>query len=1505
MLDFFEVDETGTQKFNLNNPITRQSFEEKFFSFWNDTFAEKQPGTSYTLKSSYGHKVLKQVEKLDPITKQPIKWRVVRDKDYEAMDLRGEAPVIVKEDYDNLENRTFVELEVNDYYIDDLRHDVIIWNEDGTDSGQKGSEFIAPPQFSSAIRFLKEGGVIPEVIAKQFGVRVPSQDKHSAINLILVDFSPAYLGNSAIFTRELIEISGADFDIDQLYTQFKEFFVEKTVVKTSEEIEGEWAQWVSTPQWSPKSQTNIVRTEIKGFNVERSKKEFAAAKRNGDLTYDPNINAVGELVVQESATNKIQYGKNNQYRYNKNFGFSDIVEAKVVEYGKQDLKIEQEHNEYLRWVIGQANKPGSLIYLALNQWNNQNSIFEKIKPKDIPVHASSQMKFIKNFVEMEGMVYGALELIGLPTDLKSYKSWKQIHNKGKLKGNSFPYTAAMNNQILDYKVGLLGNKSISEALPGRKHAIKNEPANLSPLTNSISKEGVLEIIQELVPELKQMIDQGQINVDNLLGKVMAFESNKEGANSIGAAVIPNVVVNVLQMFDIDLRVGEKIDHRLNFNNIDFGTFGNPYIKDDNGTPDIQKRKQYIISAIITAMTDNAKEQLASKLGLNKDALAIAVNMTALGVPIKTSILLIKNPSVQEAYKNAKNKKKITDPGVGFWTEATISQLEIELGKRKKKDKKSVLEEDVETTVTDNSLLKSLRNFTESGFKSVLDENYLKSLSDKEIKDEISILYQFLKARNIKTYTGKMQSLITLLAGVGRDVSSVNNKLEDFSSLGLFEPTESSLSEFIPFDIRSIVNDKNTMLGRYFNTYMQFTELLPSIFITRTLPFMKILEGMHKNLSSDFTRMTKAKETKVVNDILSILTLKAYEYQLSLDSTIRPSLSNSMLYKSVEGSSITGVIEKIKEVLGDKENTFIDHFTYLNERHPGLDLLESNTWAQLSDSQLQDIQLSFLELFKDENTRDLAYDIIHYAIVKDGLQSRMGSFLRALPADMLDGPINAISRVDDFFKGKVKSRFEDVFGMSEENLMRTFDNYFEHISNGTILRKIKSYFKGGKEMLKTAKIKTPIVKTKDGSLGISVISGIKKFPSVDDTIKTVYIPFKELLGANDYILETNASYIKKMGWKVTQKTIEIEGGVSLLYEDISFPKVIVRTEKIFPARGKSYNVERVYKLDKIYKLGDKENSTQLPTIIESHEGVGAIYKIMNEGLKGTKEQYGGGTIVAGNVPFSSTLNPKQSKTGRGNMSQSELDSYTPPGGKAFNPTHPNAKQIKVTNKGIKVTTKDDKEHTMDNIPKNLKASGPPQEAIEAGKKRAAAEKSAVEKAPVEETKKEFVSKDRYIEVKVKNKDYIVTNDGKVINNIEGSKNRGTIVKKDSELYKEAIKLAEEKKAKEETEIPSIEEAVEIVQKMEEEETPVEETEDSTEETPVEEIPIEEIHWDNVSIQEKILADFWNSLNVEQKNKVLDGAFKGIKIKSATELIKVMRDLKIEPTDKVIENLKCYM
>ena len=222
MIEFFEVGEDGMPKYNLNNPLTMDKFAQLFLAYFSKgVLSEKIPGHSVALVSSYGNKKLKKVLELDE-EGQPKRWEIVRDDEF----LLNPSQYGTPKKYSDDVNRLFNNLEVGDYYVDDLRHNVPEYDENGKITGYF-TEFIMPAHFKEVYDNIKPGDKIPDVIAKMFGVRIPSQDKHSAVNLKLVDFMPVYYGSSAVFAPELIEISGADFDIDKLYIAIKEFYTQK------------------------------------------------------------------------------------------------------------------------------------------------------------------------------------------------------------------------------------------------------------------------------------------------------------------------------------------------------------------------------------------------------------------------------------------------------------------------------------------------------------------------------------------------------------------------------------------------------------------------------------------------------------------------------------------------------------------------------------------------------------------------------------------------------------------------------------------------------------------------------------------------------------------------------------------------------------------------------------------------------------------------------------------------------------------------------------------------------------------------------------------------------------------------------------------------------------------------------------------------------------------------------------------------------------------------------
>ena len=65
-MELFETDSTGSPKYDLNNPITINKFQELFMSFFStNVLSEKVNGESIALVSGQGMKVIKKVIALD------------------------------------------------------------------------------------------------------------------------------------------------------------------------------------------------------------------------------------------------------------------------------------------------------------------------------------------------------------------------------------------------------------------------------------------------------------------------------------------------------------------------------------------------------------------------------------------------------------------------------------------------------------------------------------------------------------------------------------------------------------------------------------------------------------------------------------------------------------------------------------------------------------------------------------------------------------------------------------------------------------------------------------------------------------------------------------------------------------------------------------------------------------------------------------------------------------------------------------------------------------------------------------------------------------------------------------------------------------------------------------------------------------------------------------------------------------------------------------------------
>jgi len=951
IIEYFTYDQdTGEQKYQLNNPIVKAKFEQLFLTYFKSSLSERVKGTSAALVSDKGVKVYRRVLSVDE-NGYPDRQEIIRSDEflsqYSITDLvqEGDKPL----DFSDDDQFGRLKLEVEDskgkgvIILDRLRHNMKEYNINGDYTGVKYSESLFPAHDINVMREIadKPQAKIPDVISKMFGVRIPSQAHHSAMNIKVVDFLPVYYGSSIISSRELVEVSGADFDIDKLYMQMKEYYNE-------------------------------------GGNFYQYKDNFQDYARY----VNANVNKSGTIYAE--AKFKSTFGLNQSY-----------TDAELKKY-----------------------KDGGLSRSSID----------------------------------------ALGELGLPRTEAEYNKFKEVHDRP-------PYAAALDNQILDDKFVLLGNEGLTEKIDG-KDAIAYEPADIEVLDN-LWKE-----IQEEFPELAELANEDGLDANNIWGKWRSFNNNQEGAGSIGAVVLPNLFLSLMQENEVKFKSLEGVTSEavLEFNDIKYNKYTNKkdkktgvdYAREilEDGTSG--RRKQYVLSALITAMTDNAKERLAKKLHLSINALGVVANMTALGVPIRTSVLLVSSPIIRNIYTDVKLSEEPVR--VGDLLDEKIVQLDKALGELSEGKPYQLLtvnQELISESINDplvpfgdaSDLYRKIFNTDKDG--KVILGSFKEGFEStpEQIEREINILQQFKVAHEISEYTNAMKKLIDLSSGFGRDIQAMNEVQEAIVKLGLnltdsqYNALPNSKKPLI--DVRSMFKG-NTWHSTNLKVFNEFyNNLLPKVFITQSKTFKSIYSSIINN-GKGFLK--KEERQAVENDLLSYLTLKAYIHNgLQTNSQSIASIDNGLLYPQDAGKSIVDVVKETKKQWNENTdgafNYFLQEFIILEEasqkgNKTGIDMIASNTFSKLNQSQRISLQNGFKELFNNPETRDSAMKIVHYLMVKDGLQPKYKSLIAALNPFALSRYLGVIDNVQDTFAKNEPELMKKTFGLTYDELIKEYlDNYF--------------------------------------------------------------------------------------------------------------------------------------------------------------------------------------------------------------------------------------------------------------------------------------------------------------------------------------------------------------------------------------------------------------------------------------------------------------------------------
>jgi hypothetical protein len=92
-------------------------------------------------------------------------------------------------------------------------------------TGKYYTEIKISAQFAEHLN-LKKGDELPPEILEMYGVRIPTDDKHSMGYFKVVDFLPMETGNEIIMPYDILKLSGADFDVDAEYVRVVDYFID-------------------------------------------------------------------------------------------------------------------------------------------------------------------------------------------------------------------------------------------------------------------------------------------------------------------------------------------------------------------------------------------------------------------------------------------------------------------------------------------------------------------------------------------------------------------------------------------------------------------------------------------------------------------------------------------------------------------------------------------------------------------------------------------------------------------------------------------------------------------------------------------------------------------------------------------------------------------------------------------------------------------------------------------------------------------------------------------------------------------------------------------------------------------------------------------------------------------------------------------------------------------------------------------------------------------------------
>lgn len=1054
-ISFFEGD------FEMNSPFIREKFENLISAFFtNYGFKEKVPGYSFTLASDSGMKVVKKASVRYVNNKRIVEWSVIPTNNVVNM-MKNNAKTLsnIKEyatpligtgikELSSLRQQFEDELIDGEFFIDELQHNVPVYDKEGNIL-EHYTEVIIPAHHREMEEMLRSGQPIPASVLAMFGVRIPSQDKSSAMTLRVVDFAPAHLGSTIWAAKELIEVSGADFDVDKLYAQIVDMYFRRNEnnqisahkygdARTEDEAYEEYKKYHLKNNKLLKDSIFAIRTET--VRIEEINNRLKALYKENDIVsqeFQKKIEDTWQQHIKEELISKESPAPINKQE----------IEIALANLNAQ---LEGETNfkklAKIRYAITEQERLLSEAMIASNDVNDGSGVssarleHEKAIADRVEFWntINAEIKALKEerTILLEFSEKEAFRITGLATSAAELAAWNDRY------GEQNP--GVLNNSLLGYKSILQSNPYIVE------NGLDVEAVTLS-IFNDFREDPAI------APYLEKDIS---LYPDTLLGKIKHQKSNKEGASNIAPAVNTMLVYTLFHKYGVTLKPGEEIT-------VD-GVSYNNYSNDRTATGN---RIFKVICQVITAMTDNAKERIAFKHNLTLDSIPVFVHMVSLGISERAAQALLLNPAVKEYYRLIReNKLSVKD----FTTVTSAENIRKSLLAKFKAD------EALGYDYTTDGLLNALENPTE--------------------EDNHHALKLLFKLESHVAPFSDVLNIVKLPKGLYNGFNTFRDLRTSMENLELIAPTNAT-SLFDEQAYNPWAGLEQALDSHYTGQMLRQTQELGKISKKLSIPitdiFGKLIHSVYNQV--DVKRYNRENFYKnLINDYLSFLSTKIY-LNNKKGAKIEKMLNSSILVGDRSlGNLILEARKRYAEVYPGRTSTLLNEYLTVEtakvkqvnngvevevdnpENTSGFDVVKSNTFTNIDENELSLLQNDYQNLLSsgDDLLFDTAMGMYAYAIVKDGHMFKAGGLLQILPNNIMQEYMNTLSIVKQIFaenddvvdmkklNNKTKELFEERFGMSLFNLTKEFSQmYLENFNNRDNLTKVRSLVSDSKTITK--------------------------------------------------------------------------------------------------------------------------------------------------------------------------------------------------------------------------------------------------------------------------------------------------------------------------------------------------------------------------------------------------------------------------------------------------------